>query len=70
MDKARGALGELMAAVHARGELVVDDPDGAALRFLALCKSDLFFNRLFGVRGPLSRRMRSTRTPGRRSRPS
>ena len=54
MNTSRVALREFMAAAHARGELVVDDPDVAALRFLALCKADLFFNRLFGVRGPLS----------------
>jgi AcrR family transcriptional regulator len=52
MDKARGALVPLMAAVRDRGELAIDDPDRAALRFLALCKSELFFTRLFGVRGP------------------
>jgi TetR/AcrR family transcriptional regulator, mexJK operon transcriptional repressor len=52
MNTSRLALSELMAAAHERGELAVDDPDRAALRFLALCKSDLFFKRLFGVRGP------------------
>jgi AcrR family transcriptional regulator len=52
MNTSRAALGGLMAAAGQRGELAVDDPDRAALRFLALCKADLFFNRLFGVRGP------------------
>jgi AcrR family transcriptional regulator len=52
VNGARTALREFIAAAHERGELVVDDTDRAALRFLALCKADLFFNRLFGVRGP------------------
>jgi TetR/AcrR family transcriptional repressor of mexJK operon len=52
MNTARVALRQLMAAADERGELDVDDADRAALRFLALCKADLFFNRLFGVRGP------------------
>jgi AcrR family transcriptional regulator len=52
--RTRQALAELLAAAAERGELALDDADLAAGRFLALCKSDLFFARLFGVRGPLS----------------
>ena len=52
MNTSRVALKQLMAAANERGELAIDDPDRAALRFLALCKADLFFMRLFGVRGP------------------
>jgi AcrR family transcriptional regulator len=52
MNTSRVALRDFMAAAHERGALVVDDPDLAAMRFLALCKADLFFPRLFGVRGP------------------
>jgi TetR/AcrR family transcriptional regulator, mexJK operon transcriptional repressor len=54
MDKARTALVPLMTAAGERGELAIDDPDAAARCLLALCKSDLFFNRLFGVRGAYS----------------
>jgi len=52
MDRARLALLPVLTAASTRGDLEIDDVDLAALRFLALCKSDLFFSRLFGVRGP------------------
>ena len=54
LSKARESLAPVLAAAALRGELSIDDLDVAAARFLALCKSDLFFLRLFGVRGPLS----------------
>lgn len=54
ISKAREALMRVLAAASERGELAVDDPGLAASRFLALCKTDLFFARLFGMRGPFS----------------
>ncbi len=54
LRKAHAVLAPLMAAADQRGELSVDDPEAAASLFLALCKADLFFKRLFGVRGPLT----------------
>lgn len=50
ISKAREALVPLMQAAGERGTLALDDPERAAVRFLALCKADLFFSRLFGVR--------------------
>ena len=52
--KTRQALTPLLTATAERGELAIEDVDLAAARFLALCKTDLFFTRLFGVRGPFT----------------
>ena len=51
LGRAQQALVPLIVAARDRGDLEIDDADQAARRFLALCKADLFFNRLFGVRG-------------------
>lgn len=50
ISKTREALLPLMRSAAERGTLALDDPEQAAVRFLALCKADLFFSRLFGVR--------------------
>lgn len=47
IDGARRWLAPVIAAAAARGEVEVDDPDLAARRFLALCRGDLFLQRLF-----------------------
>jgi TetR/AcrR family transcriptional regulator, mexJK operon transcriptional repressor len=64
ISKARAALVPLMAAAGERGELAIDDAELAAARFLALCKTDLFFRRLFGVRGPYSEEEIGTQARG------
>lgn len=52
IERGRVALRLMLGAASERGELVIDDVDLAAMRFLALCKTDLFFTQLFGVREP------------------
>lgn len=49
IDRGRAWLAPVLAAAAKRGEIAIDDPDRAAHRFFALCKTELMFKRLFGM---------------------
>ena len=43
-------LSQFLAAANARGVLEIDDPELAAQQFIELCKADLFYKRVLGVK--------------------
>ena len=43
-------LAQFLAAANARGALDIDDPELAAQQFIELCKADLFYKRVLGVK--------------------
>ena len=48
-------LNELLTAAHERGELHIEDPNMAAYQFVELCRAELFYKRVFGVKESFSR---------------
>lgn len=50
----RARLKEFLECAAARGELRVDDAEMAADQFAELCKSRIFTDRIFGIRGKFS----------------
>ncbi|MEM9189536.1 MAG: TetR/AcrR family transcriptional regulator [Myxococcota bacterium] len=53
-DLGHRRLMRVLAAAAASGELRISDPELAAHQFVELCKSDLFFRRLLGVRAKVT----------------
>ena len=49
-DIAIRRLTEVLTAADARGDLHVEDPELAAHQFTSLCKAELFYKRLLGVK--------------------
>ncbi len=64
VDRGRACLVPLLAVGVERGEIVVDNLDLAAHRFLALCKAELFLKQLFGMSDALGCEEIETRARG------